>query len=903
MSRSCLLLCGLVLVATIAAVAPAADELEWFRESFDHLVESPILALSGSAGVADGRLRTTAVGHWQRGGLEVGPLALPEGIRLIVEYDFRPIRLGAQGQSFVSQTPSTHWYMFYADSSGRMRLHTRLAGKWEARAHSSARIEEGRWYRARVELGRQSVHFVITGLESGKLVWDTGPARMDDVGQATTCMLVDESGKPDDGATEWDNLRLAADDAVAAAACRENLSRLAEELRRRRQLQAEARAAAEDQERLGLALIPTPRKLRFGPGRFRIDGAAIACARGLEAEAEAVRMVMRERAGRELARAKGGRPGIALRQVESGPWPQPKTRPAEGYCLTVGAGGVRIEAQTRAGFLAAAWTLAQLARDRIEVPEVEVVDWPAIENRLVMIAVSQGGFQVIDVEYWKRIIGELAAVKINMIMPYFETGTFDYKKYPLLNVKGSDAFTAEKARLLSDYARARGVELLPQQQSLGHAGYLSLKELSHLAESPGVVCSSNPEVFEFLAGLYDELLAAFPDARSIHVGGDEFGHGFAKCPRCRARAAEIGKAGLYAEHMMHLRDILGKRNRKIMIWWNEQGLTEEAADRLAKDIAIFDWHYGNQRSYPSLERLAKLGFTSVWATPAVTRYYSAPNDFDNTFGNIRGFLTVAAERHLPGECTCTWCHGIWGGRNHFELNLYALLYSAQCAWSPEGSAENDFRRRFAQHWFGLEGKGLADEVLAAWHAPLGRAKEQLFWRDSRAAEPVLAAGPGETIAELEKAPQWPDEARRLLELCAGARKILSRWQASAKRNRATADFLLHDVHVYETLGRRILVLDTLARRWPEIRTAEPRRRKALVGPIVAELEALAADYREMERMFDRSILEAGGARCGKGSFSGGEICFRSQQGRAGIEKLTARLRSLDAPGALPQRIW
>ena len=57
-------------------------------------------------------------------------------------------------------------------------------------------------------------------------------------------------------------------------------------------------------------------------------------------------------------------------------------------------------------------------------------------------------------------------------------------------------------------------------------------------------------------------------------------------------------------------------------------------------------------------------------------------------------------------------------------------------------------------------------------------------------------------------------------------------------------------------------------------------------------------------MFDRSIREAGGARCGKGSFSGGEICFRAPQGRAELEKLAARLTALDpAAAAWPEKVW
>ena len=82
------------------------------------------------------------------------------------------------------------------------------------------------------------------------------------------------------------------------------------------------------------------------------------------------------------------------------------------------------------------------------------------DARLVMIAVSQGGFQVIDPDYWKRIIRELAAVKINMIMPYFETGSYDYERYPFMRIKGPDGFTADRDRRYGEatlwYGRAAG---------------------------------------------------------------------------------------------------------------------------------------------------------------------------------------------------------------------------------------------------------------------------------------------------------------------------------------------------------------------------------------------------------------------------------------------------------------
>jgi hypothetical protein len=147
------------------------------------------------------------------------------------------------------------------------------------------------------------------------------------------------------------------------------------------------------------------------------------------------------------------------------------------------------------------------------------------------------------------------------------------------------------------------------------------------------------------------------------------------------------------------------------------------------------------------------------------------------------------------------------------------------------------------------------------------------------------------------------DATRLLAVCAKARHTLERWKTQATRNRVTIDFLAHDVHIYETLARRILVLDQLGRGWSDLRRASQARRADVLQGIVVRLEDLIRDYHQMEQMFDRSIKEAGGARCGKGSFAGGEIRFRSQEGRQATEKLVERLRAISKDSAPAEQPW
>jgi len=880
-----------------------AAPVELVRESFDEgAARLPVITVMESLRQEQGTARSASLAGWRREGVQVGTLPIPQGA-LVVEYDFRAVRFGSQGQEFTSQTPSTHWYMLYADAGGRLHLHTRHEGQWVQREMSSSSLRLDTWYRATVSLTRTSIAVRIEEKAGNALVWESlKPVAMDDIGDEMTFILCDEAPKEEECSTEWDNLIVSTDDPALAKRFSAHLKALAQE---RDEQERRRRVAAELQKR-GIALLPMPQEVQLRAGMYRLPKApSLKAMQGCkDAEVAAVRTALKDVLGSEV-RVVSGSADIVLRRMSGGQLAN--ARLEQQYRLAVNPKGIAIEARSPQGFFYAAQTLCQLLDKAGNVPHVSITDAPAIENRLAMIAIDQGGFQVVDVDYWKRLLRELAKVKITHVMPYFEGAGFLYEKYPFITAKGENGFTRSKSRELSEYAHQRFIKIVPQQQCLGHSGAaLHFEQLKDLRESGDVFCSSNPKTFEFFADLFDELVLAFPYGDYIHVGGDEFAHGFAQCPQCKARAEEIGKPGLYAEHMMHVRDLLKARNRDMMIWWHEQGYTEEAADRLAKDIVIFDWHYGNQPSYPSLDRLQKKGFVRTWATPAVTRYYDPGDDFDNTFGNIQGFLRAGAKANVPGECTCTWVQGIWGGRNIFELNLYALLWSAECAWNPVASDAELFHWKYAKLWLGLEGDGRGEEVRRAIHAPYGDAKEQKFWRDNRELEPIIGETPTATAKRIAERPEIVAEAQALLDLCANARRILEQWQKEVTRNRVTVDFLLNDVHIHEVAARKILAVNALSKAWIVSREKTPAERKETLAPILTQLQSLVADLNEIEAKYRRSVLEAGGGECGWGGWvpfiTTGGIQFRAAEGRKGIEQALERIKASEGNGPVPANL-
>jgi hypothetical protein len=586
-----------------------------------------------------------------------------------------------------------------------------------------------------------------------------------------------------------------------------------------------APAAAQTQPAATLPLIPPPQEIQLsGKGGFtvtaktHIAGPAESVAVVKEVLAERVNLLSLGAGAGGITVAKPRDPADRLWQHD------------QAYLLTVKSSGISIEATDNTGAFYAAQTLAQLIQNNPAIPALVIRDWPAIKTRLAMIATDQGGFQVIDVEYWKRIIRELAALKLNAVMPYFDGGTYKYRKYPFLGAKGDDGFTLEKAKLLSDYASKHFVQLIPQQNSIGHlAGVLSHKELQHLRDGGGTINTVMPETFAFLGDLYDELVEAFPNAPAIHVGGDEFGHDFGKSPLVAARVAQVGKAAVYGEFMTKLHAMLKQRNRSMMIWWNEQGFTIEAGPLMPKDIAVFDWHYNAQKDYPSLDNLLKAGFTAPWATPAVTRYYDGSNDWGPTFANIHNFAVAGAKRNVPGLCTCTWVHGMWGGRNMFELNLYGLAYSAECGWNPSAEVEAAaFARKFAAHWLGCQDANAETWVTEGIQTPYGEPKEQKFWRDNRSQETYAGSSLMALTTLVKASPALETDAKALLGFCDRAEAALDSLRKSSTRNLLTLDYFKHDVRIQRLAANRVLAAAELMRWSAGLNIPKPVPEKELV---------------------------------------------------------------------------
>lgn len=211
----------------------------------------------------------------------------------------------------------------------------------------------------------------------------------------------------------------------------------------------------------------------------------------------------------------------------------------ESYELEVSSGGIKIEAATDLGAMHALETLLQLVepgQNGYSLPWVKIKDSPRFPWRGLMIDVARH-FQ--PVEVIKRNLDGMAAVKLNVLHLHLTDDQgfrVESESYPELTEKGSDGefYTQDELRGIVEYARNRGIRVVPEFDVPGHAtswlaafpelGSVPNKTHYDMERNAGIMDPTldptNEKTYEVLENVFKEMASVFPD-EYFHIGGDE----------------------------------------------------------------------------------------------------------------------------------------------------------------------------------------------------------------------------------------------------------------------------------------------------------------------------------------------------------------------------------------------
>ncbi len=455
-------------------------------------------------------------------------------------------------------------------------------------------------------------------------------------------------------------------------------------------------AAAQTERQLNV--VPMPSSVQLGTGQLLIDPSFSITTSGAH-DASLERGQQRFTA--QLSQLTGirfrlhpGDPAHSTLQIhaEHGREETQKLGEDESYQLTVSTNGAQLNAPTPLGVLNGLQTFLQLVEptsNGFAVPAVTIKDQPRFAWRGLLIDVSR---HFIPLDVLERNLDGMAVVKMNVLHFHLSDDQgfrVESKRLPKLHTEGSDGqyYTQAELREFLDYARDRGIRVVPEFDMPGHSRSW-LVAYPELASSPGpykidpidagpdaVIDPTREETYKFLDKFVEEMGKLFPDAY-FHIGGDEVsGKPWDTNPKIQefihAHSMKSNQ-DLQAYFNQRLEKILEKHH-KIMVGWDEVLHPD-----LPKNVVVQSW-----RGQQSLAVAARQGYRGMLSFgyyidlmwPAARHY-----EVDPMSGDAATLNAEEKARILGGE-GCMWSE--WVTPENLDSRLWPRSAAiAERLWSP-----------------------------------------------------------------------------------------------------------------------------------------------------------------------------------------------------------------------------
>lgn len=375
----------------------------------------------------------------------------------------------------------------------------------------------------------------------------------------------------------------------------------------------------------------------------------------------------------------------------------------EGYKLTVTKDGITVEVADESGAVWALTTVTELTAEGEALPIVTIEDAPHYGHRGLSLDCSRHFFTADEV---KKVIDQMTRVKLNVLHWHLvddQGWRIECKTLPLLHETTGTYYTQEEIRSVIEYARVRGMEIIPEIDMPGHtrsmiAAYPHLScfgEKTELCQFGGIfekiLCPGKDETFEFIEKLLTEVCALFPDDR-FHIGGDEAPKTeWKKCPHCKARMEALGLTdyedlqGYFTKRVVAILKKHGKR----AVCWND---VLESKDVDTENIIQY-WTAQHEAPVPAfIERGGKVIFSNMSAL-----YFDYPHGI-NSLNKVYHYQPVvmgksyADSPNMLGYEAALWSEQV-ETPEHFEELLFPRLYAvSEIAWNEAGDYA-DFEHR------------------------------------------------------------------------------------------------------------------------------------------------------------------------------------------------------------------
>lgn len=269
-----------------------------------------------------------------------------------------------------------------------------------------------------------------------------------------------------------------------------------------------------------------------------------------------------------------------------------------------------------------------------------------------------------------------------------------------------ETYSEAEIKEIIDYAEAKGLEVVPALENLGHLEkfflYSELEKLSEITDYKtegrgfdsyprgACGCVTNPDLNKFFDKYLRDVCSLF-HSKYVHMGLDE-PFDLAVCENCKAEMNKgTKKSTLFLNHVLHTYKLC-KSMGKTMMMWDDFFEYADIVRELPRDIVLCNWNYvfvGDEPQGHWTNRIKKdwfrlydeLGFSYVFCCYA----HRASSCY-----NVDTFTDYASKYDPLGAIMTTWKRS-----DSFYQGAYPSIAYCGAKWQGKIKTEQDKIQLFA----------------------------------------------------------------------------------------------------------------------------------------------------------------------------------------------------------------
>lgn len=355
----------------------------------------------------------------------------------------------------------------------------------------------------------------------------------------------------------------------------------------------------------------------------------------------------------------------------------------EEYKIQISREGIILQYGSLKGLFYGAVTLKHLRKQfGASIPCMSLRDYPDLPVRGILYDISRNKVPKLETLY--LLVDMMTDLKYNQLQLYVEGLSFEYESFRDC-LKEDCYIKKSEIAALQEYCRERFIELIPNQNTLGHmTDWLHIDKFKTLARNPegetafgkmqppGTLDTEKKESEEFVECLTKEMLPQF-ESPYYNVNLDEtFG---------------IADSGLYRKWILKMHDICKKHGKKMMMWSDMVISFADTMEELPKDITFLDWGYEDHYPFDTECRELKKRNLEFYLCPGTSSWCSIAGRTDNMIQNVNKAIDCAHRYDAKGILMTDW--GDAGHWQAFPIAWPGFAYAAARAWNKAEVSEKE----------------------------------------------------------------------------------------------------------------------------------------------------------------------------------------------------------------------